>query len=364
MNLMEITKGYEPKQNEQTEQMKNLPDTTDKWKQLAKEQAASLEKVTEERDELQVRNQKMNEFILEFQERTHKLKMEKQKLFFENHEMQDEIRKLNDEIHRLTTEMSETQKLNQLLQQSNGDLRNRNGLKSRREQEQLEKEIKDVRDQNCKLEKLVEMSSVEAVDKAQRKQKEAEKKVRVIEYQSNMVQEKMQNAKKKTDQEIKKLKNEVKEKGKFWMIIYMILILFAVIKNAIFQKDLFACITVPLQFGCRYVEWVIRPSELNILGEREYFSAEWSWFLRIMAVFIFIGLGISGEIFVLRKIEQYRKTWDKYSIWILLISLSLIAVLGDVIRKYISINLILLLEIINIAAMEIKIYCHNSKELY
>ena len=37
MNLIEITKGYEPKQNEQTEQMKSLSDTTDKWKQLAKE---------------------------------------------------------------------------------------------------------------------------------------------------------------------------------------------------------------------------------------------------------------------------------------------------------------------------------------
>ena len=108
MNLMEITKGYESNQNEQTEQMKSLPDTIDKWKQLAKEQAASLELVTEERDELQVRNQKMNEFIQKFQERTHKLKMEKQKLFFENHEMQDEIRKLNDEIQRLTTELSET----------------------------------------------------------------------------------------------------------------------------------------------------------------------------------------------------------------------------------------------------------------
>ena len=84
MNLMEITKGYEPKQNEQTDQTKNSLYTTDKWKLLAKEQAETLEKVTVERDELQVRNQKMNEFIQKFQERTHKLKMEKQKLFFEN----------------------------------------------------------------------------------------------------------------------------------------------------------------------------------------------------------------------------------------------------------------------------------------
>lgn len=364
MNLIEITRGYEPTQDEQTEQMKNLPDTTDKWKQLAKEQAASLELVTKERDELQTRNQKMNEFILEFQERTHKVKMEKQNLFFENHEMQDEIRKSTVEIQRLTTEMSETQKLNQLLQQSNDDLRNRNGLKTRREQEQLEEEIKDVRDQNSKLQIQVNKSSVEAVDEAQKRQKEAEKKARTIEYQFNKVQEEVKIVKKKTDHEIKKLKNEVKEKETFWMISYMILVLLAVIRNTVLQKDLFACITVPLKFGYRYVEWVIRPSELNILGEREYFSTEWSWFLRIMAILIFLGLGISGEIFVLRKIEQYRKAWDKYSIWILLISVTLIAVTGDVVRKYIPINLILFLGIINIVTMEIRIYYHDTKELY
>ena len=237
MNLIEITKGYEPKQNEQTEQMKSLPDITDKWKQLAKEQAASLELVTEERDKLQVRNQKMNEFILEFQERTHKLKMEKQNLFFENHEMQDEIRKLNDEIHHLTTELSETQKLNQSLQKNNDDLRNRNGLKSRGEQELLEEEIKDVRDQNSKLQIQVNKSSVEAVDEAQKKQKEAEKKARTIEYQFNKAQEEVKTVKKKTDCEIKKLKNEAKEKETFWMIAYMILVLLAVIKNTVFQKD-------------------------------------------------------------------------------------------------------------------------------
>ena len=203
MNLIEITKGCEPKQNEQTEQMKSLPDITDKWKQLAKEQAASLELVTEERDELQARNQKMNEFIQKFQERTHKLKMEKQNLFFENHEMQDEIRKLNDEIHHLTTELSGTQKLNQSLQKNNDDLRNRNGLKSRSEQEQLEEEIKDVRDQNAKLQIQVNKSSVQAVDEAYRKQKEAEKQLQSLKYQAE------QN-RKIAEKEVQKLKKRIK----------------------------------------------------------------------------------------------------------------------------------------------------------
>ena len=203
MNLMEITKGYEPKQNEQTDQTKNSLYTTDKWKLLAKEQAEMLEKVTVEKDELQVRNQKMNEFIQKFQERTHKLKMEKQNLFFENHEMQDEIRKLNDEIHRLTIEMFETQKLNQLLQQSNDDLRNRNGLKSRSEQEQLEEEIKDVRDQNSKLQIQVNKSSVQAVDEAYRKQKEAEKQLRSLKHQAE------QN-RKIAEKEVQKLKKRIR----------------------------------------------------------------------------------------------------------------------------------------------------------
>ena len=105
-------------------------------------------------------------------------------LFFENYEMQDEIRKLNDEIHRLTTELSETQKLNQLLQKNNDDLRNRNGLKSRSEQELLEEEIKDVRDQNSKLQIQVNKSSVQAVDEAYRKQKEAEKQLRSLKHQA------------------------------------------------------------------------------------------------------------------------------------------------------------------------------------
>ena len=203
MNLMEITKGYEPKQNEQTDQTKNSLYTTDKWKLLAKEQAETLEKVTVEREELQVRNQKMSEFILEFQERTHKMKLEKQKLFFENHEMQDEIRKLNDEIHHLITEMSETQKLNQSLQKNNDDLRNRNGLKSRSEQELLEEEIKDVRDQNSKLQIQVNKSSVQAVDEAYRKQKEAEKQLQSLKYQA-------EQKRKTAENEVQKLKKRIR----------------------------------------------------------------------------------------------------------------------------------------------------------
>ena len=364
MNLMEISKNPEMQQTGTVEQPKNSEITTENLTQSSQMPEESPVKLKVERDILVQSFEKAKEFMRTQKKQIQTLEEEKQTILSDRQRLREEVRKSTVEIQRLTTELSETQKLNRSLQQSNDDLRNRNGLKSRSEQEQLEEEIKDVRDQNSKLQIQVNKSSVEAVDEAQEKQKEAEKKARTIEYQFNKAQEEVKTVKKKTDCEIKKLKNEAKEKETFWMIAYMILVLLAVIKNTVFQKDLFACIIVPLRFWYRYIEWLIHPSELNILGEREYFSAGWSWFLRIMAILIFLGLGISSEIFVLRKIEQYRKAWDKYSIWILLISVSLIAVIGDVVRKYFPINHILLLGLINIAAMEIKIYCHNKRELY
>ena len=364
MNLMEIGKNPEMQPTGIADQPKNSETTTESLTQQSQTPEESPIKLKVERDILVQSFEKAKEFMRIQKKQIQTLEEEKRMILSDRQRLREEVRKSTVEIQRLTTELSETQKLNQSLQQSNDDLRNRNGLQSRSEQKQLEEEIKDVRNQNSKLQIQVNKSSVEAVDEAQKKQKEAEKKARTIEYQFNKAQEEVKIVKKKTDCEIKKLKNEAKEKETFWMIAYMILVLLAVIKNTVFQKDLFACITVPLRFWYRYIEWLIHPSELNILGEREYFSAGWSWFLRIMAILIFLGLGISSEIFVLRKIEQYRKASDKYSIWILLISVSSIAVIGDVVRKYFPINLILLLGIINIAAMEIKIYCHNKGELY
>ena len=349
MNLIEITKGYEPKQNEQTEQMKSLPDTTDKWKQLVKEQAASLELVTEERDELQVRNQKLNEFIQKFQERTHKLKMEKQKLFFENHEMQDEIRKLNDEIHRLTTELSETQKLNQSLQKNNDDLRNRNGLKSRSEQEQLEEEIKDVRDQNSKLQIQVNKSSVEAVDEAQKKQKEAEKKM-------EQAESKVRNEKKRAELEIQKARrkakreiDDMKEKHYFWIRGYVTVILFSIIQNGAFQRDILQFVKIPMKWWLQYIEWF---EKLEYLG----YTAGEVCFERVLTMTL-IMLGIVGSVWLIwAGIKEYKKIWNDIYKMVLISSASFIAVLGNVLREFIPVNLILLFIFINVGVILMRKY--------
>ena len=357
MNLMEITKGYEPKQNEQQEQMKNLSDTTDKWKLLAKEQATSLELVTKERDELQVRNQKMNEFILEFQKRTHSLKMEKQQLFFENHEMQEEMQKSNAEIQQMTEELSEMRKLNQSLQQSNDDLRNRNGLMTRSEQEQLEEEIKDVRNQNSKLKIRVNQSSVEAVEQAQQKQEEAEKQARQAENQAERERKQadveIQRARRKAKSEVE----DMRERQFFWDWGYLCVIFFSFIQNGAFQRDLLQLITVPINWCREYVAWF---EQLDYLG----YSAGEVIFERIFSSAVIMAGIVGCVLLVWGGIEQYRKIWDDIYKMVLIASISFIVVLGNLIREYLPFNLLFVILVINVGAVLIRIYLNNKNVGY
>ena len=349
MNLMEITKGYEPKQSEQQEQTKNSLGTTDRWKQLVKEQAETLEKVTEERDELQVRNQKMNEFILEFQKRTHSLKMEKQRLFFENHEMQEEMQKSNAEIQQMTEELSEMRKLNQSLQQSNDDLRNRNGLMRGNEQEQLEKEIKDVRDRNSKLVMQVNQSSVEAVEQAKKKQEEAEKQARQAEYQiereKNRADMEIQRARRKAKSEIA----DMKENQFFWDWGYLCVIFFSFLQNGAFQQDVLQLIMIPINWCKEYISWFERLEYISDTAGEMLFKGFFSMLM--------ITAGILGCVFLVwAGVEQYKKIWDDLYKMVLISSISFVAVLGNLIREYLPLNLILVILFINIGTILLRAY--------
>ena len=364
MNLMEIGKNPELQPTETAEQTKNSETITESLTQPSQTPEESPIKLKVERDILVQSFEKAKEFMRTQKKQIQTLEEEKRMILSDRQKLREEVRKSTVEIQRLTTELSETQKLNQSLQQSNDDLRNRNGLMSRSEQERLEEEIKDVRDRNSKLQIQVNQSSVEAVEQAQQKQEEAEKKVRTIQCQYNKLQENAETMKEKADQKIKSLKQEMKEKTSFWQMAYIIFLVFEMIKSTVVQNDLIACIKVPVRVWCRYVEWVIRPSELNIWGEKEYFSTEWSWCLRVMAIIIIVGAVIAGEMFVLKKIEQYRRVWDKYSIRFMVVSLEMIIVSSDVLRRCMPINLVVLFGIINIAVIEIRIYYRRANEIY
>ena len=203
MNLIEIGKNPEILKSETAEQPKNSEIITENLTQPSQLPEESPIKLKVEKDLLMQSFERAKEFMRTQKKQIQMLEEEKQTILSDRQRLREEVRKSTVEIQCLTTELSETQKLNQSLQKNNDDLRNRNGLKSRSEQEQLEEEIKDVRDQNAKLQIQVNKSSVQAVDEAYRKQKEAEKQLQSLKYQAE------QN-RKIAEKEVQKLKKRIK----------------------------------------------------------------------------------------------------------------------------------------------------------
>ena len=63
---------------------------------------------------------------------------------------------------------------------------------------------------------------------------------------------------------------------------------------------------------------------------------------------------------IIEAIKRYKKMWDEISQMFLIGSLSGIAVLGDVIKEYLPMNLILLFGFINVGMMLFRIYLRKK----
>lgn len=85
-----------------------------------------------------------------------------------NQELSEVNHNLQEELRKVLTDLSDITRLNQQLSIENDNLRNRGGWMLREQQEKLEREIEDVRAQNSNLVRLVNMSNVQAVERAEK----------------------------------------------------------------------------------------------------------------------------------------------------------------------------------------------------
>ena len=70
-----------------------------------------------------------------------------------------------------------------------------------------------------------------------------------------------------------------------------------------------------------------------------------------------IAIGtLGGVFFVWAEIEQYMKIWDDLYKMVWISSVSFVAVLGDLIREYLPLNLILMILLINVGTILIRVY--------
>lgn len=72
---------------------------------------------------------------------------------------------------------------------------------------------------------------------------------------------------------------------------------------------------------------------------------------------LMIVAGILGCVFLVwAGIEQYKKIWDDLYKMVLISSISFVAVLGNLIREYLPLNLILVVLLINFGIILFRLY--------
>ena len=203
-------------------------------------------------------------------------------------------------------------------------------------------------------------SSVEAVDEAQKKQKEAEKKM-------EQVESKARDEKKRAELEIRKAKKEVKDRMEsmksieyFWGMGYITVILFAIIQNGAFQNDFIDFFSIPFTWYVRFCEWLIYPTYDNGFNQKIAYTGGEAWVIRFLAIVAVLFILVIVMVMIVETIKQYKKMWNEISQMFLIGSLSGIAVLGDVTRKYLPVNLILLFILINMGIMLLRIYLRKK----
>ena len=106
----------------------------------------------------------------------------------------------------------------------------------------------------------------------------------------------------------------------------------------------------------RFCEWLVYPTYDNGFNQKIVYTGGEAWIIRILAIVAVLFILVVVTAIIVEVIKQYKKMWDEISQMFLVGSLSGIAVLGDEIREYLPVNLILLFAFINMGIMLFRIY--------
>ena len=122
----------------------------------------------------------------------------------------------------------------------------------------------------------------------------------------------------------------------FWGMGYISVILFAIIQNGAFQNDFIDFFSIPFMWYVRFCEWLIYPTYDNGFNQKIAYTGGEAWVIRFLAIVAVLFILVIVMVIIMETIKQYKKMWDEISQMFLIGSLSGIAVLGDVIRGYLT----------------------------
>ena len=106
----------------------------------------------------------------------------------------------------------------------------------------------------------------------------------------------------------------------------------------------------------QFCEWLAHPTYDNGFNQKIAYTGGEAWVIRFLAIVAVLFILVIVMVMIVETIKQYKKMWDEISQMFLIGSLSGIAVLGDVIRGYLPVNLILLFVFVNMGIMLLRVY--------
>ena len=389
MNLKDrMRSGTQPSKPQETAQTMNSDSTTQKLNlqpqdSILQKQSAIIQKQTEEIRQLTSTIQEMqlqrDSVALELKQ----LKNQGRSTDIEAIQtLSLEKLKLKSAIADLRAELSSVQRINQsltknnqLLTQSNDDLRNNAGLMSIKEQEQLEERYLALMSGNAEMKRKVNMSNVKAVQSALAAQKAAEQKAKqeILACEAE-AKGKVYAAIMEKNAALKEARKRVRtaeqSKRTAWGY-FLFTLLCCLIANPIFASDIGYFVCAPI-IWCgntlnTYTEWIKSPYYSKFFGtiEKTYpFSTGWAWLLRILSFLILPVCGLCIFYGIYCTCRYYLERWCRLSLEVLMSSIISIVVFGEEIRKYVGINLVLLLVIIQVIYLIILRHldkCYDSR---
>ena len=105
---------------------------------------------------------------------------------------------------------------------------------------------------------------------------------------------------------------------------------------------------------------MVHPTYDNGFNQKIAYTGGEAWIIRILAIVAVLFILAIVMVTIVKVIKRYKKMWDEISQMFLLGSLSGIAVLGDGIREYLLVNLIVLFVFVNMGIILIRMYLRKS----
>ena len=164
--------------------------------------------------------------------------------------------------------------------------------------------------------------------------------------------------------EVKDRTESMKSIEYFWGMGYITVVLFAILQNGAFQHDFIDFFMAPFMWYVRFCKWLVYPTYDNGFNQKVAYTGGEVWGIRILAIVAVLFIVGILMVIIMETIKQYKKMWNEISQMFLIGSLSGIAVLGDVIRGYLPVNLILLFVFINVGIMLLIMYLRKSLITY